>query len=276
MVNLEELKQFVAFAELGTLAKVAEAFLISAPSLSRNMQHVEESFGVPLFTRSVNKIALNETGKKAVRAAQIILRTAETAIQDVQRFDQAQKTIYISACAPMPLWNILPRLSAIYPQKIISHQISQVEDILSEIKNGQINLAILPFPLENGNYKIEPLLTEKLFISVRPDHELANRSEVFFEEINGYNFLLRSEIGFWDSLCREYMPSSKFLVQNNQFEFDELVRTSSLPRVITNCSADFRSIKKDRIAIPISNPEATVTFYLHHVDRETALEKNHG
>ena len=43
MLDLYELEQFVAFAELGTLSRVAEKFHISTPSITRSMQHLEES-----------------------------------------------------------------------------------------------------------------------------------------------------------------------------------------------------------------------------------------
>ena len=42
MLDLYELEQFVAFAELGTLSRVAEKFHISTPSITRSMQHLEE------------------------------------------------------------------------------------------------------------------------------------------------------------------------------------------------------------------------------------------
>ena len=69
MVDLYELKQLTAFADLGTLHRVAEEFHLSTPSITRSMQHLEQYFGVPLFTRGKNRIELNETGKLAVAAA---------------------------------------------------------------------------------------------------------------------------------------------------------------------------------------------------------------
>lgn len=45
MLNLYKLEQFVSFAELGTLSRVAEKFHISTPSITCSMQHLEESFG---------------------------------------------------------------------------------------------------------------------------------------------------------------------------------------------------------------------------------------
>ena len=41
MIDLYELWQLTAFADLGTLSKVAEEFHISTPSVTRSMQHLE-------------------------------------------------------------------------------------------------------------------------------------------------------------------------------------------------------------------------------------------
>ena len=46
MLDLNELEQLTAFADLGTLSKTADALHISQPTLTRIMQHIEETFGV--------------------------------------------------------------------------------------------------------------------------------------------------------------------------------------------------------------------------------------
>ena len=58
MLNLTKLEQFVAFSKLGTLTKVADAFHISTPSVTRSMQDLEDAFQVSLFDRTKNKIML--------------------------------------------------------------------------------------------------------------------------------------------------------------------------------------------------------------------------
>ena len=69
---------------------------------------------------------------------------------------------------------------------MVSSVICQNEEVLAALKDGSCDIGILPFPLKNS-----------------------------FKEINGFNFLLRTELGFWDTLCREKMPASKFLVQTD-------------------------------------------------------------
>ncbi|KXT82833.1 LysR family transcriptional regulator [Streptococcus oralis] len=262
MLNLEELEQLVAFKELGTLSKVAEKFHISTPSLSRAMQHVEEDFGVTLFDRTANRIALNETGEVAVSVARRILQTSQQGIKEVHQFDQSLKTIRVASVAPAPLWELFPQLSASFPHKHLHQQIGKEGEVLASLENKTVDLAILPYPYEKEGTHCLPYLKENLFIAVTKDHALAEYDQVTFHDLNGYNFLLMNQIGFWNDLVHEQMPASKFLVQTNRFEFEELVQHSNLPRFTTDYSKKMHPIRDDRIVIPISDPQAQVTYYL--------------
>ena len=262
MLNLEELKQLVSFKELGTLSRVAEQFLISTPSLSRSMQHVEEAFGVPLFDRSVNRISLNETGERAVQVARRILETSQQGIHEVRDFDQSLKTITVVSVAPAPLWSLLPTLTSLYPDKQIQHKICTTSQVLEAIEKKTADLVVLPFAYEGDKVDCLPYLKESLDIVVPLDHALAKESSVSFSAIDGYNFLLMNQIGFWNDLVQEKMPASKFLVQSSRFEFEELANNSTLPRFATNLSKDRKTLHKKRTVIPLSDPEAQVTYYL--------------
>lgn len=256
MLDLNELRQLVSFADFGTLSRVAEEFHISTPSITRSMQHLEETFGVPLFLRGKNKIELNETGKMAVAAARKLLQDAEAAVRQVRDFDARQHTIVIKSCAPAPLWELQRELNTKQPGMMISSAICQNDEVLSAWQDGSCDMAILPFPVEDA----KPFMKENLFVCVPTDHELATHKALTFAEINGFNFLLRTELGFWDTMCRERMPSSKFLVQPDAAVFEELVKASALPCFATDYGR-FQNYP-NRINIPLADEEAHVTFYL--------------
>lgn len=262
MLNLEELEQLLAFKELGTLSKVAEKFLISTPSLSRSMQHLEEEFGVPLFDRSANRISLNETGERTVEVAKRILAASHEGIQEVRQFDQSLRTITIISVAPAPLWYLFPELTNLYPDKQIQHHICSTDKVLEAIEKKSVDLVVLPFAYDGDSTDCIPYLKESLDIVVSPDHALAQQDTVSFSEIDGYNFLLMNKIGFWNDLVQEKMPASKFLIQSSRFEFEELANNSTLPRFATNLSKDRKILHTERAIIPLSDPEAHVTYYL--------------
>ena len=100
----------------GNLSKVAEAFHISTPSVTRSMKNIEEEFGVFLFHRTKNRIELNETGKVAVECARKLLEEADHAVQRVRTYDAELKTITVKSCAPAPLWKLLMQLNSQYPE----------------------------------------------------------------------------------------------------------------------------------------------------------------
>lgn len=263
MINLYELEQFVLFAETGSLSEVAERIHISAPTLSRSMQNVEATFGVPLFNRTKNRLTLNATGLKAVEYSKTLLSTASDTLMKVREYDKKLQTIVVKSCALAPLWKLLPTLNMLYPSMTIATSICDINELDAAISENSYDILILPYMTkalsEDSQFF---LMDEHLSICVRKDHELAGKPSVCMKALNGYNFLLRSELGFWDKLCRQNMPASKFLVQNDEFEFNELVSNSSLPSFITDVAIDRYPIPQNRIAIPISDADANVSFYI--------------
>ena len=212
---------------------------------------------MPLSTRGKSKIELNETGRLAVEHARKLLAEAEQAVAQVRAFDQRQRTVVVRSCAPAPLWELLKVLNAAQPEKMVASAICQNDEVIQAWQDGACDIAVLPFPIEGA----KPFMQEKLFVCVPPEHELARHEALTFAEINGFNFLLRTELGVWDTLCREKMPSSKFLVQTDTAVFDELVRASSLPCFTTDCG-QLRFGYPHRVNIPLTDEEARVTFYL--------------
>ena len=66
------------------------------------------------------------------------------------------------------------------------------------------------------------------------------------------------------------MPASRFLVQTDEFEFEELIRESSLPCFTTNFTKDNQNLLAGRVNIPVTDPAANVTYYLVCHSRSTA------
>ena len=152
MLDLNELEQLIAFADTGTLSKVAEAFHISTPSVTRSMKNIEEEFGVFLFHRTKNRIELNETGKVAVECARKLLEEADHAVQRVRTYDAELKTITVKSCAPAPLWKLLMQLNSQYPEMTISSGICQNAEVLEALHHHKCELTILPFLIHDKHF----------------------------------------------------------------------------------------------------------------------------
>lgn len=274
MLDLLELQQFVAFADCGTLSKAAEQLHISQPTLTRTMHHVEDAFGVPLFTRGKNRIACNATGLQAVAYARKLLEDADHAVQMVQAFDRSLRTIHVSSCAPAPLWSLLPALTARFPDKTISSKLEDVPTMIEQVVSGACEIGILPYAFTDERLLIVPFLREQLSVCVPKSHPLAQEHSLTFAQINGFNCLVRDQLGFWSNLCHEKMPASKFLVQTDRFALEELIRNSTLLSFTTNLAGgEEPEVLQDRTIIPLVDAEATAEYQLICLPKNKSLLK---
>lgn len=262
MLNLIELKQFVAFADCGTLSEVSQRMNISQPTLTRNMKHVERDFGVSLFTRQKNKMSLNETGEIAVEYARQLLKNERNVVQMVQEFDRKLRSITIASCAPAPLWLLSPKISSCYPDNTISSSICETERVIEQIEHDQIDIGILPYEYQGNDLCTLPFFSEHLSVCVPLDHNLCSYDKLTFQDLNGFNCLLRDQLGFWTNLCKHEMPASKFLIQTDESEFLELVKSSTLFCFTTNYGSYPEKILDQRKIIPIVDECANVEYWV--------------
>ena len=262
MLELQQLQYLISIAEHGTLSKAAETLHITQPALSRSMQSLEYELQVVLFERSKNKIKFNENGKLAVEYARKVISQAEDMVEHIRAFDHARHTVAIASCAPAPLWELLPILSRMYPDMTISSEMRCDKTMLEGLRSHAYKLIVLPCRIDEPDFLCRQYMTEHLSFSVPPTHPLANRDGVRFEDIDGENMILFSNIGFWHDIHTAKMPNSRFLVQNERFDFNELVNSSILPSFTTDLSMKHFGSNNNRINIPILDPEATATYYL--------------
>lgn len=87
MIDINLWRELAVFEKCGTLSKAAEELFVSQPALSRSMNKLEEELGVIIFTRSKNKLQLNENGKLSAQYAREIIRYEENAINAIKAFD---------------------------------------------------------------------------------------------------------------------------------------------------------------------------------------------
>ncbi|MCM1106701.1 MAG: LysR family transcriptional regulator [Blautia sp.] len=263
MIKLQNLEQLVAFAKYGTLSRASEELHISQPSVTRTMKLLESELGISLFIRGTNKIELNAAGTYAARHAAELLRAAEDFERNVRDYDKSLRTITVESCAPAPLWTLLPELNRKYPSMSITSGLSGENTILQHVKNNICDLGIILFEVSDNDILCDAYMRESLNICLPAGHPvLKDHPRILsFHDIDGFNCLLRSEIGFWEDLCHKKMPSSRFLVQDNDFAFQELVSHSTLPFFSTNLSSYSKEDMEGRVEIPISDPEANVTYY---------------
>lgn len=261
MIELYELRQFVAFADAGTLSEAAEVLHLSQPALSRNMKKLEDDLRLTLFERRKNRLELNENGKYVLELARKLLDDADSLTSKARDFDRRNRTITLGICAPAPVWRLAPLISHIFPHLSLQTETNSDAELLKGLDNNTYQLIATHIKPNGEQYFQKEYMKEALMFSLPENHRYARRKSLSFSEMNGENMLLMSDIGFWD-FVKNKMPDSRFLTQDDRFSFQELLLASSLPAFTSDLAGKYMELPPVRTNIPISDEDATVTYYL--------------
>jgi LysR family transcriptional regulator, nitrogen assimilation regulatory protein len=81
------LRSFLKIADTGSISRAAESLGITQPSLSHQLQRLEDEVGTKLFCRTARGVDLTEAGRVFQTHAAQLLRGATQAVEDVRQLD---------------------------------------------------------------------------------------------------------------------------------------------------------------------------------------------
>ena len=193
-MTLTELKYIVAVAREKHFGKGADACHVSQPTLSVAIKKLEEELQVKLFERNANEITVTPLGEEIIRQAQSVLEQAEQ-IKDIAKRGKdplagSLRLGVIYTIGPYLLPDLVRQMIATLPQMPLMLQENFTVKLLEELRNGEIDCAILAEPFPDTSLAIAPLYDEPFVAAVPSNHPLAARSSITAEEMKKETMLL--------------------------------------------------------------------------------------
>ena len=260
-MELEQLRQLDAIAQYGTLQAAADRLHLSQSALSRSLKRLETDLGQPLFDRTRNSMQINAAGRMALERARLILAEERRLRDDFAALAKQERTIRVASVAPAPTWRLSSLVLEQYPTTIVEPDVTSEDEVEARLINGTCDLAIVARELRLPTISSTVFMHEDLYANVPADHVLHDRESLTFAELDGLTFLVYGGIGFWHDIHQRMLPFAQFVTQPDRTIFLQQVRTSNLLTFTTNAPEN-TSRHESRRAIPITDPEAHVTFWL--------------
>ena len=193
-MTITQLHYVLAVAEHQNFTKAAEKCFVTQPTLSMQIQKLENQLNILIFDRSKKPIELTDVGKKIVQQAKNIVNEADR-IQDI--VDQQKGFIggefklgIIPTVMPTLLPMFLKTFIKKYPKVKLKIEELTTEDIISRINDGNLDAAIAATPLENENIKERVLYYEPFVCYIPKHHRLNEKNKIDVSDLDIDDMLL--------------------------------------------------------------------------------------
>ncbi len=163
-MTITQIEYVVAVATYKSFVAAAEKCFVTQPTLSMQIQKLEDELGVRIFDRNKHPIAITEMGELIVAQGRVALAECERINEIIQTQQKAISGVFRFAAIPTVAPNILPGLLENYSKKYPSIKLhaSEMEtnQIILALRNNEIDAALLSTPLEEKDIKEYPLFYE--------------------------------------------------------------------------------------------------------------------
>lgn len=251
-MDLKHLEYFTTVAQMGSINRAAQALFISQPHLGKIIRDMEQSAGVPLFTRSNHGVTLTPEGIEFQRRAQRVLaeldgmfsRPDTSQLQDVSLSVSMTKYSHI-------MESFIQTVLKHKDLPAYAHRLQEGDpiDVMEDVYSHRVDVGVLHFGqgqrknmmtlFRDRQLVYHPLahMTPHILVSQRHPLLLSGKP-VTLEALSGYGFV-RYEGQFEDFTYELFSQGAQFNLSVNP-KMVYIVARASLLHLLAN--TDFYSI----------------------------------
>jgi LysR family hydrogen peroxide-inducible transcriptional activator len=197
MISITQLEYIIAVDREKHFGKAAEACHVSQPSLSAQIQKMEEDLGVIIFDRSKKPIIATDVGLDIVAQAKLVLREHKKIAALATQGSREPKGEFILAVIPTLAPYLIPlfigEFSRRFPKVHLKISEYKTEDIIKLLVNDEIDAGLLVTPLRDERILERHLFYEPFYAYVSNGHPLSKRQILTESDLDTENLWLLEE-----------------------------------------------------------------------------------
>lgn len=218
-MTLTQLEYVIGVATYQSFVAAAEKCFVTQPTLSMQIQKLEEELGIKIFDRSRHPIGVTDVGAAVVEQAKTALaeiRKIYTLIQDKEgRMTGRFRLAVIPTLAPTLLPGLLRRFSDAHPEVQLQVQEMETVALIKALRNNEIDFGLLSTPVEESGIREYPIFEEPLVAyfsatgcEIALDKNVVTPADIDLERIWMLNegHCLRNQVL---DLCSDYLDQLK-------------------------------------------------------------------
>lgn len=189
MPTLVQLEYVLAVEKHRHFGEASKACHVTQPTLSQQLQKLEDEIGLILFDRTKKPILPTEEGRLFLEQAKAVLREQEKLMATAkQAKNKGVNGDFRLGVIPTVASELIPRFvssfSKLYPGVELYIEELRTENILAELNSDKLDGAILATPIRNLEFHVHPLYYEPFYAYFAPGHDLLKKSEILRQDLD--------------------------------------------------------------------------------------------
>ena len=196
-MNLNLFKTYVKVVETQNLSKTPEEFGLSQPAVTKQIQGLEDIYGVLLLERSGRRLKTTEAGETLYYCARDIIKVMEKTEKAMEEVSESRRGNLSLGASNIPGEYILPQLIKRFKEKhpnvSISIDIADTEKIFSRVADRELDVAIVGGWINNRKVEGFEWLEDELVVVMPEHHKLARSGELNLESVANDKWIFREK-----------------------------------------------------------------------------------
>jgi len=219
-MNLNYWLTFITTVEKGTLSAAAAELHLTQPAVSKQLQSLEDFYGVRLLERRGREVQLTAAGRICYRHAKALARHLEQVRRELAELTQLVKGRLHLGASTTPGQYILPRIIGAfhreYPRVETALEIAGSQEITRRLQEGEIDLGIVGASSRVRSLFFSRFVEDELVLIVPPGHRLAGAAGVTPRELKGEPLIWREAGSGTRRVVEERLEAVGFAVESKQ------------------------------------------------------------
>lgn len=227
-MTIVQLQYVLALAQYKSFTLAAEKCFVTQPTLSMQIQKLEDELDVLIFDRSKKILEVTDVGQKIIYQAQEIINQTEQIRNIISQYKGYIGGVFklgiIPTITPTLLPMFLNNFIKKYPKVNLKIEELSTQEAINHIKKGNLDAAIVATPLQENLIMERPLFCEPFIAYTPQQHRLHNKNNITTSDLNIEEILLLEDGHcFRDNIlniCQNHAQNTQepFEIKSGSFE----------------------------------------------------------
>lgn len=273
-MQMQTIRAFLMLCKIQNITKCSELLEISQQGLSRQIHMMEQELNTILFERQPRGVCLTPQGELLRPYLEKSYALYEEGLQNMERYDeQRARDLNIYICPG--IHTVLGTkffLAFDHAHPEINLHLQYVSDPEAEnaLLDGRADGAFLDWPEHTELYDMYQVVHSRLVAVMRPDHPLAGRQEISFQDLRGEKCFFPDSLHRKNQQFKHAYPDIYFSLERSYISND-YENYINLPKELGGIALSFeitlRNLEPGLVVLPFKEDSYVSLFYCIRNDR---------